>query len=222
MPATPEPPRPAIEPERQAVLRGRAASRLKGGAATQGGAASAANALSVLHALASSPDTAAAALTLLHELQVHQVELELQAQELRESRIEMEAALRRQVELYDFQPVGCFTIDAATVVHELNRTAAEMLGVGREDMCGLPLDAFFCAESALRFKVALHAVATALTTDPAIDAAPATCWIRLRPKHGAQQVLLASLRADPAQGTYLVTLTAAADDPLRLRGTPEA
>jgi molybdenum cofactor biosynthesis enzyme len=87
------------EPARLADLRSRAAARLKGPAAAKGTAAAAADALGVLHALASSPETAADALAMLHELQVHQVELELQAQELRESRAELEAALRRQLEL---------------------------------------------------------------------------------------------------------------------------
>jgi hypothetical protein len=113
----PDLPVPAIEPERLADLRSRAASRLTGLAATKGSTASAADALSVLHALASSPQTAADALTLLHELQVHQVELDLQAQELQESRAELESALRRQIELYDHSrwaaspsiPVSCCT-----------------------------------------------------------------------------------------------------------------
>jgi hypothetical protein len=93
----------------------------------------------VLHALASSPQTATDALTLLHELQVHQVELDLQAQELHESRAELESTLRRQIELYDHQPVGCFTVDSRCILHELNLTGADMLGVARDAAFGLPL-----------------------------------------------------------------------------------
>ena len=91
-----------------ADLRSRAAHRLSGGkgANSTGSADSpdsqafqATDALAVLHAMASSQDTAGDALALLHELQVHQVEVELQAEELRDSRTELEAALRRQTAL---------------------------------------------------------------------------------------------------------------------------
>lgn len=128
-------------------LRYRAASRLAGVAGAKGGAAWATDALAVLHALASSPDTAADALALLHELQVHQVELDLQAEELRASRADLEAALRRQIELYDFQPVGCFSLDDHLVIREANLMGARMLGVERDQACGLAIDTFFTAGS---------------------------------------------------------------------------
>jgi PAS domain-containing protein len=188
----------AIEPDRLADLRSRAASRLTGAAATKGSTAGAADALTVLHALASSPDTASDALTLLHELQVHQVELDLQAQELHESRSELESALRRQIELYDFQPVGCFTIDPRLVLLELNQTGADMLGTGREDLYGLPLDAFLCAESARRFRSAISSIDAGLRR--------ASCRLTLRPKAGPECPVLASIGQAPAANRYLVSL----------------
>ena len=136
----------SIDPVRLAELRGRAASRLTGEAAGKGPLHRMTDALSSLHALASSPDTAPAALALLHELQVHQVELDLQAQELLDSRAELELALRRQAELYDAQPVACFTIDRRLVVHEANLAAADMLGVVREDIAGVNLGRSFSAD----------------------------------------------------------------------------
>ena len=129
----------AIEPPRPADLRSRAAARLGGDAAGKGSPAGITDALSALYTLASSPKTASDALALLHELQVHQVELDLQAQELMESRAELESALRRQLDLYDLQPVGCFTIDARLVVQEMNRTGAAMLGVERDEVDGVDL-----------------------------------------------------------------------------------
>ena len=194
----------ALEAERLADLRRRAASRLTGTAATKGSTASAAEALTVLHALASSPETASDALTLLHELQVHQVELDLQAQELHESRADLESALRRQIELYDYQPVGCFTIDPRLVLHELNQTGADMLGIGREDAYGLPLDAFLCAESARRFRSAISSL-DASTRRP-------SCVVRLCPKDGPERPVLASIGADPAANRYLVSLTNSGDE----------
>jgi PAS domain-containing protein len=195
----------AIELERLADLRSRAASRLTGKAATIGPPASAADALTVLHALASSPDTALDALTLLHELQVHQVELELQAQELHESRTELESALRRQFELYDYQPVGCFTIDPRMVVHELNQTGADMLGIGREDAYGMQLDACFSAESAGRFRSAVASIDA--------GARRPSCGLELRPRGEPERPVLASIGADPAANRYLVSLTYTGDEP---------
>lgn len=199
-----DPPVPAIEPDRLADLRNRAASRLTGAAAAKGSTARAADALTVLHALASSPETAADALTLLHELQVHQVELDLQAQELHESRAELESALRRQIEIHDHMPVGCFAIDPRMVLHEINQTGAVMLGVARDDAYGLPLDAFFCAESAGLFRSALSGLDAGTRRPP--------CLLKLCPKHRPERRVLARIGADPAARGYLVTLTDAGDE----------
>jgi PAS domain-containing protein len=193
-----------IAPERLAELRSRAASRLTGAAATKGSTAGAADALTVLHALASSPETASDALTLLHELQVHQVELDLQAQELHESRAELESALRRQIELYDHLPVGCFTIDPRLALHELNQTGADMLGIGRDDAYGVPLDAFFSAESARQFRAAISSFDASMRQ--------ASCALRLCPKGGPERPVLASIGADPAANRYLVSLTNAGEE----------
>jgi PAS domain-containing protein len=194
---------PTFAPERAADLRSRAASRLTGAAATKGPAARATDALTVLHALASSPATAVDALTLLHELQVYQVELDLQAQELRESRTELESALRRQIELYDHQPAGSFTIDPRRVVLELNQTGADLLGLGRDDAFGLSLDTFLGADGAGWLRSAMSS----------IDAGtrPASCLLRLCRQGGPDRAVLVSLSADPAAKRYLVSLMDAGD-----------
>jgi hypothetical protein len=189
---------PGNAPERLAALRSRAASRLTGPASTKGSTARAADALTVLHALASSPETAADALALLHELQVHQVELDLQGQEMQESRAELESALRRQIELYDFQPVGCFAVDSRCILHELNLTGADMLGVARDAAFGLPLDAFLSADSARRFRSTLAGIGASTPQ--------ASCELRLRPQVGPECQVLARIAADPAANGYLVSL----------------
>lgn len=185
--------------ERQLALRLRAVSSLAGGATPHGAFAGASKALGVLHALASSPDTASDAMALLHELQVHQVEIEMQAQELQESRAELEAALRRQIELYDHQPVGCFTLDAQRVVLELNQTGAEMLALARDDAFGLALEGFFDAPSAAQFRRAVSRVSA--------GEGHQACAVRLCPHHGPERAMLASLSADPAGQQVLVSLT---------------
>ncbi len=65
---------------------------------------------------------------LLHELQVHQIELEMQNEELRQANQSAEAALKKYTMLYDFAPMGYFTLDSDGNICDLNFTGAEMLG----------------------------------------------------------------------------------------------
>jgi len=65
---------------------------------------------------------------LLHELQVHQIELEMQNEELRQANERAEEALGKYTMLYDFAPMGYFTLDSDGSISELNFTGAEMLG----------------------------------------------------------------------------------------------
>jgi len=73
---------------------------------------------------------------LVHELEVHQVELEMQNEELRHAQLDLAAARDRFVDLYDFAPVGYFTLDARGMVAEANLTGAAMLGTGRKALLG--------------------------------------------------------------------------------------
>jgi PAS domain-containing protein len=65
---------------------------------------------------------------LLHELQVHQIELEMQNEELREANETAETALKKYTMLYDLAPMGYFTLDSDGIICELNFTGADMLG----------------------------------------------------------------------------------------------
>ncbi|MCX6236582.1 MAG: hypothetical protein NTY07_03315 [Bacteroidia bacterium] len=65
---------------------------------------------------------------LLHELQVHQIELELQNEALHQAYETAETALNKYTLLYDFAPMGYFTLDSEGSICELNFTGAEMLG----------------------------------------------------------------------------------------------
>ena len=66
-----------------------------------------------------------------HELEVHQIELEMQNAELHRARNDLEAALADYTDLYDFAPVGYFSIDEAGAILEANLTGAALLGVER-------------------------------------------------------------------------------------------
>lgn len=68
---------------------------------------------------------------LLHELEVHQIELELQNAELQRARNELEELLENYTDLYDFAPVGYLSVDESGAILEANLTAATLLGVER-------------------------------------------------------------------------------------------
>lgn len=189
-----------IKPEAEADLRVQAFSRLTGRSAPQDAMASASTALRVLHDLALAPANAADALALLHELQVHQVELALQEENLRDSLAELESALQRQTQLYDLAPVGCFTIDAGTAMHELNLAAAELLGGEREALYGQTLDSFLAPPS----KGALQAMLARVR-----DGSPREiATLQLMAADGAPRAvhLHACVKADPGGRHYLVAL----------------
>jgi PAS domain-containing protein len=71
---------------------------------------------------------------LLHELQVHQVELEMQNGELQEARERMEVLLEKYTDLYDFAPVGYFSLDEQGKILEANLSGATLLGVERSPL----------------------------------------------------------------------------------------
>jgi len=71
---------------------------------------------------------------LLHELQVHQIELEVQNTELVRTRAIAETALRQYTELYDFAPVGYFTLSSDGTIQKLNLNAARLLGATRKEL----------------------------------------------------------------------------------------
>jgi PAS domain S-box-containing protein len=74
--------------------------------------------------------------SLVHELEVHQIELEMQNEEIQRSQFEAEAARDKYLDLYDFAPVGYLTLNEKGVISELNLTAARLLGVERKSLVG--------------------------------------------------------------------------------------
>lgn len=71
---------------------------------------------------------------LLHELQVHQIELEMQNEGLREAQIALETSRDRFVDFYEFSPVAYFTLSDKGLIADINLTGARLLGVERKNL----------------------------------------------------------------------------------------
>ncbi len=125
---------------------------------------------------------------LLHELQVHQVELELQNAELQEGRERMETLLEKVTDLYDFAPVGYLSLNDDGVIIEANLTSAAMLGVGRSRLLNQRLPVFLTPASRPGVAAFLNHVLSGLTN--------LTCETLLAREDGT--TLAVSLRATSA------------------------
>ena len=89
------------------------------------------------------PDVARRA---LHELRVHQIELEMQNEELRRAQEELEASRARYFDLYDLAPVAYLTLSEQGLILEANLTAATLLGVARGALVRQPFSRFILRE----------------------------------------------------------------------------
>jgi two-component system cell cycle sensor histidine kinase/response regulator CckA len=83
---------------------------------------------------------------LLHELRVHQIELEMQNDELRRTQEELESSRARYFDLYDLAPVGYVTVGENGLILEANLTAATLLGMERRALVNQPFSRFILPE----------------------------------------------------------------------------
>ena len=68
---------------------------------------------------------------IIHELRVHQIELDTQNDELKRVQLELEESRDKYQELYDFSPVGYFTLSSKGIITDVNLTGASLLGIPR-------------------------------------------------------------------------------------------
>jgi signal transduction histidine kinase len=73
---------------------------------------------------------------ILHELQVHQIELELQNEELKQSKAEVDASREKYTDLYDFAPVGYCSLTADGTIQLVNFMGASLVGIERSQLMG--------------------------------------------------------------------------------------
>lgn len=88
------------------------------------------------------PDSTEELQRVLHELRVHQIELEMQNDELRRTQLELETSRTRWMDLYEMAPVGYLTLSEAGTIVESNLCAATLLGVARGQLLAQPFTKF--------------------------------------------------------------------------------
>lgn len=124
-----------IKPSGPERLRSDAEGRLRTGTApATAGWAVGAEALSLLYRLSSNPDSSADALKLLHELQTHQVELDLQHAQLAENESELALELAHFQALYHHAPAGYLVLGRDGRILRSNRAASELFGLDADQL----------------------------------------------------------------------------------------
>ena len=101
---------------------------------------------------------------LLHELRVHQIELEMQNQELQKAQVELTASRNRYLDLYELAPVGYLTVSEKWLILEANLSASTLLGVNRTKLIMRPLSHFILHEDTDSYY--LHLKALQATAEP--------------------------------------------------------
>jgi len=133
---------------------------------------------------------------LIHELQVHQIELEMQNDELRKAQAEIEESRAKYADLYDFAPVGYFTLDKHGLILEANLTAAKALGVERSGLIDKPFRTYIVTEDRSIFDQHFLKVFKSSNRQ--------TCEIRLKEKDGKEfYAQLESIAVNDLKGNSL-------------------
>jgi len=141
---------------------------------------------------------------LANELGTHQVELEMQNEELRKAQEELEASRSRYADLYDFAPTGYFTFDKNGLILEMNLSGAGLLGVDRQRLMKKPFSVFIVEEDRETFRGHLRETLKSETRQ--------ISEIRIRRKDGSVlSVQLQSIAAEGPEGNSTSCRTVAID-----------
>jgi len=141
---------------------------------------------------------------LAHELGTHQIELEMQNEELRRAQVELEASRSRYADLYDFAPTGYLTFDKDGLIREVNLTGAGLLGEDRQRLINKPFSVFVFKDDLDAFRAHLRQTLKSETRQIG--------EIRIRRKDGSVlPVQLQSVAAEGPEGDPAYCRTAAID-----------
>jgi PAS domain S-box-containing protein len=147
---------------------------------------------------------------LVNELGTHQIELEMQNEELRRAGVEIETSQAKYVDLYDFSPVGYFTLDRNGLIQELNLTGANMLGMEKRFLRAKPFQNFIDPAHRTVFHEHLSKVFATQTNQ--------ICEITIRKRDDTvSHVQLHSLSFHMGEGDPGVCRTAVSDETERKR-----
>jgi PAS domain S-box-containing protein len=132
---------------------------------------------------------------LVYELQVHQIELEMQNEELQRAQVEAQQAADKYSELFDFAPVGYFALDLRGLISAVNLVGAALLGLYRERVTGQPFEQYVAPASRAEFSAFCRSVRP--------GEGRRSCETRLlQHGHGLRDVLVEATlpRNEPGQG----------------------
>ncbi|MCA9898993.1 MAG: PAS domain-containing protein, partial [Anaerolineales bacterium] len=116
----------------------------------------------------------------IHELRVHQIELEMQNDELRLAQEDLQKTQKKYFDLFNFAPVGYLTLDEKGVVKDINLSGAAMLGQERRLVTQRP----FIVHLDTTQPIFMHHLNAVFKSDT-----PKTCELLLKNKHGAPTVV---------------------------------
>ena len=140
--------KPLGEFNKHSKLRVDAETRLKEGSAPPTkGAPISAGALNLLHKLASTPTSAHEAVKFLHELQVHQVELDLQHEQMETTLRQLAGDLAHYKGLFELAPSGYFIVGRDGKIIEGNLAGAGLFGLRQDELRGRRIDSFLAPDS---------------------------------------------------------------------------
>jgi PAS domain-containing protein len=189
---------PNAEPAKHSKLRREAETRIKEGTAPPTiGWTVGVNALSLLHKLASSPDSATDALKLLHELQVHQVELDMQHEQIETTQRVVAEDLARYQGLYEYAPVPYLNLSPHRDILECNKAAAQLFESGQDELRGCEIDGLLAAAS--------RPVLQQLLKRMRSDGTSGSCEVAVKTSHGPTKMRVVASAA-PGGRSFLVVL----------------
>jgi hypothetical protein len=176
-------------------LRAEASFRLKIGTAAASDWSLGTDALGLLFKLASSPDTAMDGMKLLHELQIHQVELEMQHQELeRNSKLHRQQKIQYQ-SLFYHAPYGSCLVQADGLIIQSNHEISRLLGLKPKACDGQQFESYCTTLSAYSLRDLLAGCVE--------GAPPTTCVLELKPAPGRPKRALLLIRRAPDSDHFL-------------------